>query len=71
MEDSSQHVTVASIFALYAEAVARARDLLGQLLTTPLPPEEEEIRSALQYAVLTPDSVLSEEQRGWLAVLRR
>jgi 5'-methylthioadenosine phosphorylase len=71
MEDSSQHVTVASIFALYAEAVARARDLLGHLLTTPLPPEEEEIRSALQYAVLTPDAVLSEEQQAWLAVLRR
>jgi 5'-methylthioadenosine phosphorylase len=71
MEDSSQHVTVASIFALYAEAVTRARDLLGHLLTTPLPHEEEEIRSALQYAVLTSDAVLSEEQRAWLSVLRR
>ncbi len=71
MEDASKHVTVAAIFALYAEAVARARSLLGALLATPLPPEDPEIRGALQYAVLTPDSALSDAQREWLAVLRR
>jgi 5'-methylthioadenosine phosphorylase len=71
MDDTSQHVTVAAIFALYAEAVARARELLGQLLLTSLPAEEAEIRSALDYAVLTPDSALNEAQREWLAVLRR
>ena len=71
MEDASKHVTVASIFALYAEAVARARELLGALLRTPLPTPEEEIRTALAYAVLTPDSALTDSQRDWLAVLRR
>lgn len=71
MEDASKHVTVASIFALYAEAVARARDLLGALLRTPLPTPEEEIRTALTYAVLTPDAALTDSQRDWLAVLRR
>lgn len=71
MEDASKHVTVASIFALYAEAVARARALLGALLATPLPAEDGEIRSALEYAVLTPDEALTEGQRDWLAVLRR
>ena len=70
-EDASEHVTVASIFALYAEAVARARQLLGELLTQPLPAEEEDIRTALHYAVLTPDTALTDEQREWLAVLRR
>lgn len=71
MDDPSKHVTVASIFALYAEAIERARELLGALLRTPLPAEEEEIRTALHYAVLTPDNVLTDNQRDWLAVLRR
>lgn len=71
MEDASRHVTVASIFALYAEAVARARELLGQLLASPLPDAEPDIRMALQYSVLTPDEALSAEQRDWLSVLRR
>ncbi|WP_418319262.1 MTAP family purine nucleoside phosphorylase [Piscinibacter sakaiensis] len=71
MEDASKHVTVASIFALYVEAVARARELLGRLLATPLPDEEQEIRTSLQYSVLTPDEALTDEQREWLAVLRR
>ncbi len=70
MEDASRHVTVAAIFALYAEAVARARELLAHLLERPLPDAEPEIRSALQYAVLTPDGALNDDQRAWLAVLR-
>ncbi len=71
MEDPSKHVTVASIFALYAEAIARARVLLSHLLTTDLPAEEAEIRTSLQYSVLTPDEALSEDQRAWLSVLRQ
>lgn len=71
MEDASKHVTVASIFALYVEAVARARELLGHLLATSLPEEDPQIRTSLQYSVLTPDEALSDEQRDWLAVLRR
>lgn len=71
MEDESRHVTVASIFALYAEALARVRELLGRLLATELPPEEPEIRTSLRYSVLTPDEALSAEQRDWLSVLRR
>ena len=51
--------------------MARARQLLGELLTQPLPAEEEDIRTALHYAVLTPDTALTDEQREWLAVLRR
>lgn len=70
-EDDSQHVSVAAIFALYAEAVARARALLAGLLQAPPPEAEPEIRTALQYAMLTPDSALDERQRGWVDLLRR
>jgi 5'-methylthioadenosine phosphorylase len=41
------------------------------LLAGPLPEEDADIRSALQYAMLTPDDALSHVQREWLAVLRR
>ncbi len=71
MEDASRHVTVSSIFALYAEAVARARDLLEHLLASPAPEAEPEIRTALQYSMLTPDNALNVEQFDWVSILRR
>ncbi len=70
-DDPSQHVTVASIFELYGRSLERAKALLDALLKIPLPPEEPEIRSALQHALMTPEDVLTDEQRAWLAVLRR
>jgi 5'-methylthioadenosine phosphorylase len=71
MEDPAKHVSVSAIFALYGQSLAKARQLLDALLATPLPPEEPEIRSALQGAVMTPESALSAPQREWLAVLQR
>jgi 5'-methylthioadenosine phosphorylase len=71
MEDSSRHVTVSAIFALYRESLAKATRLLGALLDGPLPAEEPTIRGALAHAMLTPDSALTDTQRDWLAVLRR
>ena len=70
-DDPSQHVTVASIFELYGRSLERAKALLDALLKTPLPPEEPEIRTALQHALMTPEDALTDEQRAWLAVLRR
>ncbi|HEY0859204.1 MAG TPA: S-methyl-5'-thioinosine phosphorylase [Albitalea sp.] len=70
-DDPSQHVTVASIFELYGRSLERAKALLDAVLKTPLPPEEPEIRGALQHALMTPEDALTDEQRAWLAVLRR
>jgi len=70
MEDPNQHVSVAGIFELYGKSLAKARTLLDGLLARPLPPEEPEIRTALQYALLTPEDALSAEQKEWLLVLR-
>ena len=36
------------------------------MLAGPLPDEEPQIRSALQYSMLTPDEALSDAQREWL-----
>ena len=71
LDDPSQHVSVSAIFELYGQSLAKARRLLEALLVQPLPPEEPEIRQALQGAVLTPDGALDAAQRDWLSVLRR
>jgi 5'-methylthioadenosine phosphorylase len=71
MDDPAKHVSVSAIFELYGKSLVKARQLLDALLATPLPPEEPEIRSALQSALMTPDSALSPQQREWLPVLQR
>jgi 5'-methylthioadenosine phosphorylase len=71
MDDPAMHVSVGAILSMYRESLERARALLDALLAGPLPEEEPEIRSALQYAMLTPDEALNDAQREWLAVLRR
>ena len=71
MDDPAQHVSVGAILSTYRRGLERARTLLDALLATPLPDEEPEIRAALQHAMLTPDSALTDAQREWLAVLRR
>ena len=71
MDDPAMHVSVSAILAKYRESLERARALLDALLASPLPAEEPEIRTALQYAMLTPDEALSDAQRAWLAVLQR
>ena len=70
MDDPAMHVSVSAILAQYRDSLQRARRLLDALLVTPLPAEEAEIRGALQHAMLTPDSALTDAQRDWLAVLR-
>ncbi|MGY2491812.1 S-methyl-5'-thioinosine phosphorylase [Cupriavidus sp. CP313] len=71
LEDPAQHVSVASIFELYGQTLRKAGRVLEALLSAPLPTAEDESRSALQNAMLTPDAALTEAQRGWLEVLRR
>jgi 5'-methylthioadenosine phosphorylase len=71
MEDPAMHVSVSAILDTYRASLDRARALLDALLAGPLPAEEPEIRSALKYSMLTADEALTDEQREWLAVLRR
>ena len=71
MEDPTRHASVDTIMALYAQTLAKGRALLDHLLAQPLPAPEPGIRSALAGAMLTPDSMLDDAQREWLAVLRR
>ena len=71
MEDPARHVSVAGIFELYGQSLAKARTVLNHLLAGPLPEPEPAIRAALQSALLTPDDAMTADQRQWLAVLRQ
>ncbi len=71
LDDPAQHVSVGNIFERYGQTLATARAVLDELLRGPLPSPEPDSRQALASALLTPDSAMSEEQRAWLAVLRR
>ena len=70
LDDPAQHVSVAAIFQRYGQTLATARRLVDELLRSPLPDPEPEIRQALASALLTPDSALDPAQREWLDVLR-
>ena len=71
MDDPAKHVQATEIFGLYRTSLAKVQVLLQALLSDQRPAEESEIRSALQYAMLTPDSALSDQQRSWISVLQR
>ncbi len=71
MDNPEMHVKATEIFALYGQSISKAIKLLQHLMQTHLPAEEIEIRQALAVSILTPDSALSEQQRGWLDILRR
>jgi 5'-methylthioadenosine phosphorylase len=71
LEDSAQHVNVASIFELYGSTLKKAVKVLDALLSQTLPEPEAAIRTALSSAMLTPDAALTDEQKQLLDVLRR
>jgi 5'-methylthioadenosine phosphorylase len=70
LEDPAQHVSVAGIFELYGQSLAKAMQVLAHLLAQEPVRPETEIRTALQTAMLTQPSSLSTEQQAWLAVLQ-
>lgn len=71
MDDPAKHVKATEIFGLYRSSLAKVQVLLDSLLAEPRPAEELDIRTALQYAMLTPEDALSKQQRDLLVVLRR
>lgn len=71
MDDPTKHVQATEIFGLYRESLAKVQRLLQAMLADERPQEEPDIRGALDYAMLTPDAALTEQQREWVSVLRR
>ncbi len=71
LDDPAQHVSVAQVFKTYDKSIQKVKDLLEQLLQTPLPEPECECRTSLQYAMLTPEEVLTEEKMRIFKVLKK
>lgn len=71
MDDPARHVQATEIFGLYKSSLDKVMQLLQRVLRDERPVEEPEIRAALQYAMLTPQSALTDQQRDWIAVLLR
>ncbi len=71
MEDPTQHVQVDAIFTLYRQSLEKVRNLLKQMLDDSLPVAEPEIRGALSHAMMCDENNLNEEQKAWLAVLKK
>ncbi len=71
MDDPEKHVQATEIFGLYRSSLEKVQQLLHRLLADERPPEEPDIRTALQYAMLTPMTALTDQQREWVSVLQR
>lgn len=70
MEDPTMHVSVEKFFETYGGAVEKAKSVITELLNAPFTDTPDDIRGALEHAVLTPDEAFSPEQKNWMAVLR-
>lgn len=71
LDDPAQHVSVAQVFKTYDKSIQKVKDLLGQLFQTPLPEPECDCRTSLQYSMLTPEEVLTDEKMKILKVLKK
>jgi len=72
MEDPSQHVTVQQVIERYGESLEKAKNVIKTLFEDHLPKQLDcPNRSALQCAVLTPESALDDEQLALLEILKR
>ncbi|MBC7405080.1 MAG: S-methyl-5'-thioadenosine phosphorylase [Cytophaga sp.] len=70
MEDPAMHVKATEIFEQYGQSLGNAMNLLDYLMKCSLPPEEPEIRTALDYALLTPKETLTADQYAWFKKLK-
>ena len=70
LDDPEHHVTVQAVIERFGASLEKAKELLMEMLKSPLPQVDEDYRKALAMAVLTPDSALNEDQLTLLKVLR-
>ncbi len=70
LDDPSQHVSVEKVIELYGKNIGRVQALLKKVVESESSHTECSCRSALKFAVMTNESVLSQEQRQILAFLK-
>lgn len=70
LDDPSQHASVEKVIELYSKNIGRVQALLKKVVERESNHAECSCRSALKFAVMTNESVLSQEQRQILAFLK-
>ena len=70
LDDPTQHATVDKVIALYKKNLGRVQAILKEVFDQKTGDATCSCRSALQYAVLTPEGVLADEKRKLLEFLR-
>lgn len=69
-EDPDEHVSVEAVFAVYNENIGKIKKLVLRLLENGISETPDNIRNALNGAIMTLDARLNDEQKEWLGVLR-
>ncbi len=69
-EDPDEHVSVEAVFAVYYENIGKIKKIVLKLLENGISETPENIRTALNGAVMTKDNALTDVQKEWLGVLR-
>ena len=70
LDDPSQHASVEKVIELYGKNIGRVQTLLKKVVESESSHTECSCHSALKFAVMTKESVLSQEQRQILAFLK-
>lgn len=70
LDDPSQHASVDKVIELYGKNIGRVQTLLKKVVERENDYTECSCHSALKFAVMTKESVLSQEQRQILAFLK-
>ena len=69
-EDPDEHVSVEAVFEVYYENIGKIKKIVLKLLENGISETPENIRTALNGAVMTKDEALTDAQKEWLGVLR-
>lgn len=70
-EDPDEHVSVEAVFAVYNKNIGKIKKLVLKLLENGISETPNNIRSALNGAVMSQDETLTAEQKEWLSILRK
>ncbi len=69
-EDPDEHVSVEAVFEVYYQNIGKIKKIVLKLLENGISETPENIRTALNGAVMTKDDALTDAQKEWLGVLR-
>ena len=71
LDDPSQHVSVKNVFELYGKSISRVQAVIRTAIESLAERTECSCRSSLAHAIVTSESVLSQEKLNLLALLRK